>query len=758
MTDASTTVEHHTALHENLSDGEFVTTTRYQISLHDNYVPVVTAGEYTVKVDHRVTTDKAGPQQGQLDTTLNGEKSFSVTAPRFGIDPGEVFAAYPPPAARGNFETAVPHLTLSRASLPWERTFTTQDRTIPWVALLLLKPDEVATVPPSGDLVVSRPVKELTGVNDNVELPELGTIPPPIVDGTCRTLDLDKDAVGRLLPTKTELPYLVHARDVGVVGQRSRDERWAKGRYCVLLGNRLARRNTRYTAALVSLEGHSRWKVLGGDKEPSKPVRFVVLWSWSFETDTSAEPHFGALAAALAKDAKDHGATLRLRTSIPSGGHGTEARERIECGYVPVLHRLPGGEDALGWYRGPLTPEPARTLPTSAPPATASEALIYSQKYGTFDVSYASAFTLGRLMAVADQQLSRSLVRFRADALRAVQRATARTLGQAEDGTEHAVDRFTGLVENGLGKRLTDELKKLSNKPTENVVESTSEQPPTTTPVGQLIADALTGAGGAALVDACARALDEVVDSHLPTLGEAGLDAKKLFDSLPFHHLVPDAALLPPEALRFCYVDNQWMAHVVAGVANLGVSGDVDAAASSALLDATTRGLGAACGMLLRSRMVQHWPALIVEASESGKTVGMRPRRPAPDVLLVLFESTPDKVVIREPAHALNFGLDIPVGADNGKLYLRNIANDDPVPGKKLAQPNDRTLADIRVLLRTEDSDVLNLTNGGKDKALVPAMAAALKKTEQHPAPKITSALLALQLANSPKQLTLTAQ
>src|SRR3954464_236065 len=52
----------------------------------------------------------------------------------------------------------------------------------------------------------------------------------------------------------------------------------------------------------------------------------------------------------------------------------------------------------------------------------------------------------------------------------------------------------------------------------------------------------------------------------------AKLAQLRLLDDVPFAHMVPDAALLPPESLRFFALDGAWTDALVAGAQAVGIS------------------------------------------------------------------------------------------------------------------------------------------------------------------------------------------
>ena len=157
-----------------------------------------------------------------------------------------------------------------------------------------------------------------------------------------------------------------------------------------------------------------------------------------------------------------------------------------------------------------------------------------------------------------------------------------------------------------------------------------------------------------------------------------------LLYGVPFENLVADPRMLPPESIRFFYLDVNWIESAVDGALSTGVHSDRDIRFDRVLRNRTgeitrnaanvvrseARGEGApaaatdqvAAGFLMRSAVVSGWPGLEVAgftgADElSRKLRLMRMERLSPDVLLVIFDDVPALVVINEPKETLHFGV-----------------------------------------------------------------------------------------------------
>jgi hypothetical protein len=195
-----------------------------------------------------------------------------------------------------------------------------------------------------------------------------------------------------------------------------------------------------------------------------------------------------------------------------------------------------------------------------------------------------------------------------------------------------------------------------------------------------------------------------------------------LLEGVPFSYLVPDAELLPPETIRFFYLDRNATDALVQGALSVGTVNSADRVQLSQLyatvrdevdqaerlvrmkdsdapaVDAQGRPLGPGgpiSGFLLRSRLVSGWPGMHVrgyatDTHPDDRTVPemdtspdrirlLRMERLAPAVLLVLFDGVPAVVHLEEPRSGIQFGVRLDPGADHTRqtavLTLRDVTH-----------------------------------------------------------------------------------
>jgi len=328
------------------------------IQLFDHVTPVLPAGRYRIRSSAEVT------EQGEsrpLDAGPEHVLPVEVTGPRFGLDAGDIASCHPPPQGSGDFTDRLPHVALTRRTLPWERRFS--DGT-PWLALLVVADGE-------GTLVADQPLRQAVG---EAVFAQLAARDPIAGDGPpVATLHVSSPGLlAGLFPSRRDVALLTHVRrvnlaDTDLAGHD--DDGW----FASVTANRLPAGAGAHTACLVSLEACERlWQ------SPPAPVPpLIVLYSWRF--DVTPGGTFESLAAGL---------DLNLFGSRP-GQPGLEPGTAISrVGRDGTASRVR--------YHGPLVPTP----PVPDAPAEGTPQ----------DISDDAAYELGRLLASADGRFTREIL------------------------------------------------------------------------------------------------------------------------------------------------------------------------------------------------------------------------------------------------------------------------------------------------------------------------------------------------------------
>jgi len=228
-------------------------------------------------------------------------------------------------------------------------------------------------------------------------------------------------------------------------------------------------------------------------------------------------------------------------------------------------------------------------------------------------------------------------------------------------------------------------------------------------------------------------------DTSIPAELRNWLVRLRLLDGIPFANLVADTDLLPPESIRWFYLDRRWTDAVVQGALSVGTINTDDRTiltanypAIRADLDHEERNVrvggaierrqgeaGAISGFLLRSQAVSGWPGLHIRAFNVDPPDGdeapyaeapegdprrirlLRLERLAPAVLLCLFDGIPKVVHIEEPRQGIQFGFDAAADA-RGRVS-------STLKPRKVADFSDIDVDPVNVPFRAGPSGVVDI-------------------------------------------------
>ncbi len=166
--------------------------------------PALRDGEYKITVTQTIESSKI---QGQAPFTT-GEKTFHVAGERFALNPQDIHGVFPPPGSLGEHSNVFPHVIFNRSTLPWERAIdsSSEDRDIPWLALLLFDEDEK----PTPQIVTLGQLKNTSSYG--AKFPSFNLEPGQHDDDKVTVIDVPKSLLETILPTKEDLKYLAHVR------------------------------------------------------------------------------------------------------------------------------------------------------------------------------------------------------------------------------------------------------------------------------------------------------------------------------------------------------------------------------------------------------------------------------------------------------------------------------------------------------------------------------------------------------------------
>ena len=485
--------------------------------------------------------------------------------------------------------------------------------------------------------------------------------------------------------------------------------------YAVVIGNRLppqqptAMTSTAANAFLVSLAGlgdHlSATEADGAVASLSDPIELKVLYAWRFFTLPEGRS-FADVILAADRDP----ATLRLPPGPSTDAATSDALAR---GYVPLPHALRVGGQTVSWYRGPFVPyATSRQLPT-LPIVSADAVAFYDPTRAMLDVSCASAWTLGRLLALNAGSFATALYNWK----RATQRDTFdRILHELDTGVAAPVAEAISLgrlrqagAERGLGELLPSALAALGGWTGATAAPAAAgataetaarrESAPTavrsTRERAQHLLQAMTDVARIRAVHGLAhpgrvQLADEDPAPTDPKVAQiwAWLGDLNLLKTVPLFYLVPDERMLPAESIRFFHVDPSWMEALVDGALSIGRVTASDLSHDAAFQATVRRGAAKAAasarakrqglladedgfpkpparpisGILLRSSAVATWPRMEVTASGLQGPATILRMEAFGTFLVCLFDQAVDTVNLHPPSEGIHFGFDLIAG------------------------------------------------------------------------------------------------
>jgi len=592
-----------------------MSTSTVKVQFIQHRQPPLDSGTYTVEVEQKVKTEGSNkiPEQ-----TFSKELTFYVDGHRFApLTPDVIYAVFPPAGNLGEYSNALPHIILKRGTLPWERTIKSTDPDLPWLALLLFQESEK----PEPQTIK---LKELKATSGNTKFPTFIDEPGQNDEDVVTVIDVPQNILEKILPPEKDLTLLASVNQITNEKNESLSEPLA-----TILGNRLPKKGEVSTVHLVALEerydkdsGKFNYQGAG----PNDFIRLVSLASWSF-TCVNSKHNFDALLKEIDREPD----TLRLPSQ-----NNPPAKQYLDLGYVPLHHALRQGDKTISWYHSPLSTGQSQDNLT-APVPIADQLMRYDPNTGMFDVSYAMAWQLGRMLTLQNQPLAVEIFNWK--------RSKAQDLHQIQQQVLHLP------------------------------FQATTE-----------------------------------TNGDLPTAIANWFQDLELLKNVPFNYLVPDARLLPPESLRFFWIDSYWVDCLQDGAFSV-----VRVTKEDLRLDVQTRSLQRSktqsdktiTGFLLHSEVVSGWPGLEIEGyadlvtgtdfvGPENKLNIIRRDRLSDNILLCFFAGEVKTLDLSLKASSVNCGVD-PI--ETGTKITKGLRQLD---GKQ-------TTGNIEVPFRNQDLGVINI-------------------------------------------------
>lgn len=776
------------------------------IEFFDNYIPALDAGNWKIKIDQSVEKDSTALNVDKAGNAIpiGTTQEFVVSAPQFSIPPADIVNQFPPTGSTGLYGEVLPHIVLSDALLPWERKMDDSADRTPWLALLVLQPEEITGPQDAPTMAYATTAAQFLAPEQGIVKPTI-TKEDDIADGEpCFRLRLSVDVFQKITPRQPELRFLTHCRAVNT-GDKATLGMNQHGLFSVVVANRFSKRPAssadpalKSIVHLVSMEGLDSYLVDAPDFGTNTAVDLLSLASWTFQTLPDNSEDFRGLVEGLVSqqektdvdpktlcsalktgDLCPDKSWLRLpATTMPTSSAGNEANKRLSDGFVPLELHTRTGEDSFAWYRGPLTPVFTTELQKSTPFVTGDAALIYDPENGVFDMSLAAAWEIGRAVALSDKSYGQKILDFRRNGHRVTDNLLHRL--QSAHFTEDQIEQVEqgSQIQDNFLQVLNTQLLSDVGASTKSTLAPSSPPAQTPTDPKAAVATFLKDPDvQSAIMSAVKRDLDPI---------STWLAKLLLLYPVPFNYLVPDARALPVESLRFFYLDRNWQQALLDGALSIGLESsrqtffhsmthgllhDSAFAATKVHRDilagiepsATEQSEHLVSGFLLRSALVSGWPNLAIRPRMNGSDELLKILRLdhlSPSVMLCLVDGVPDYFEFSEPQESFRFGID-----DDGNVPLRNLvpptnATDADLgvqlPGDPMLQIRDLSGA-TNCAMRTANSRVLNIAPQAPE-GLLALLTKANQAHSSAPIDPIGPGSFALQMVKSPEAIKFMSQ
>lgn len=347
-----------------------------------------------------------------LTQTGAGSVHVHIDGPQTELTADMIAGVYPAPGSETSPDEYLPHVALARRTLPWERQGPQPATTVPWLALLVFSETELtdaagmrqaATVSVQRRTISSLPA----GPTRTRLLTTLG------IPGTTEisTLTVPNSLLASVLPTQAELGLLCHVkRETTDAGDVDR---------AIVVANRLpsasapaGEKPPQHVAVLVSVERATELYPLA----VSGTTPLLVLHHWRFRPSTGGD--FEQVARSIGY--RPNGGVQRFGNLPVPVGPGQQAP--LSGGFQGLLNHsgylltpLAHDQDVVAAaYRSPLRPFGPQSRSKSFAIAAAPNEFTDAPAGTPLDLSHATAFELGRLLALNDPAILEDLRGIRA--------------------------------------------------------------------------------------------------------------------------------------------------------------------------------------------------------------------------------------------------------------------------------------------------------------------------------------------------------
>lgn len=419
--------------------------------------PILSIGTYEVAVRQTVTSSKISAQD---QSSFSQRATFHVKGEQFKIQPRDINMIFPPENSKGEHGNVLPHLILNRSTLPWERS-AVAGHSFPWLALLVFHEGEE-------DRYQTDNVKlaDLQSPQSNASAwPGISeTLPTAEAAETVKIVDVKWQLLKEILPITRDLSLLAHVRQgLDLAKKPVGDEK------AVIVANRLPLKGGMTTVHLVSLEHrYDSNAFLQTGLDDDHLVRLLSLKTWKFYCESKNSYKITDAVLNRLRQLNFHVADLDKLASVKNeeiigsaefiaeatnksginfsaddkqtllkyavfhkqtfkgllehldkntlqlpAVNDTEADHYLKDSFVPLPHHFRLGQQSVSWYRGPLVAGNSTAAPIQLPVQLGDQLIRYEPKLGMFDISYAAAWELGRMLLLGSKRTAVSLYQWK---------------------------------------------------------------------------------------------------------------------------------------------------------------------------------------------------------------------------------------------------------------------------------------------------------------------------------------------------------
>ena len=429
-------------------------------------------------------------------------------------------------------------------------------------------------------------------------------------------------------------------------------------------------------------------------------------------------------------DTAAHSRQLAVQKSIST---------RLTDGYSLIRQRTITGEQTVAFMRGPLVPVSKEGLPKDWPTSSDNGQAyqILDRDLGIMDLTYSTAWQLGKTVAVADSSFVAAMVRLRAlihtSAIAASKNATAAAVGLHATKAKFLTSLPSTLsqlqaasathpVQGAAPQSLPSKARWSDQRDSGNIMMRVQNHSKTPEFLGGVRESVLRMSASVSDPSKAGSEIDPWSSVDWTTIHNWLMD-RMFLAGIPNQYLITDPSHLPPERIRFFNIDETWMDCFLDGALSVAnhLSRDDDSIRNEIKNQLNSYFSNVydeqnlpwypqipKYGFFLRSKVVSVFPDLVVEVKWSedettddllsgktpldkngkkrlGKSEVLLQRHMGKDVLLCLLDRLPDSgefasIRLSQPPHQQRFSTGDQLDPNSSEFEFRKVYRDTVAP------------------------------------------------------------------------------